>query len=503
MNSPSNHTTKKSLTDNWISILGFLLAMAFLAGEIVIIAIDFFQKTKNPYAGILIYIVGPSILVTGLLLVPFGMWIEHRRRIRGLPSKILPVFDLNNPRHRINLTVFIVVTVVFLMLSMIGTYQAYHITESTEFCGMTCHQVMNPEFTAYQYSPHARVSCVQCHIGPGAGWFVKSKMAGANQVYSVLSKSYDLPIDTPIENLRPARDTCEQCHWPEQFYESVKKSLIYYGSDEENTPYHVDLLLHVGGGSSGNNPQGIHWHIGLDHKLEYYATDEDRQEIPWVRVTYEDGRVEEFISEDADDFDPASIPTEKIRMMDCIDCHNRPSHRFLSPFTAVNEAMEFGQIDPKLPEIKAILIEALQEEYESTDQAVQAIDDRIREAYAEMIAETPTLEETVNQTITQAKQIYTRNIFPEWKVDWTAYPWNIGHFEFPGCYRCHDDLHKSNDGKVITNDCNLCHTIVRQGEGWEEIEKMKYKEQKFYHPRGFGDDWEGQNCHECHGPGMM
>ncbi len=497
--------TKKPLTGNWITTFGFILALAFLIGEAIIIAADFMYGTTNPYVGILIYLVGPAILITGLLLVPIGMWWEHRKRLRGVPEKKLPVFDLNNPRHRLYLGIFAIVTTVFLALSVIGSYQAYHVTESTRFCGLTCHMVMKPEYTAYQHSPHARVDCVECHIGPGADWYVKSKLSGVGQVIAVLTDSYELPIDTPIENLRPARDTCQQCHWPEQFYEAVEKSMTFYGTDEENTPYNIDLLLHVGGTSGERKmASGIHWHIGLDHRLEYYASDEDRQEIPWVQVTYDDGRVETYIDSEAEDFDPESIPKEKIRVMDCIDCHNRPSHRYHSPYSIVNSAIDFGLISPELPEIKYNLVSLFQEDYEDSSEALQTIEDSMREMYSDTIAEEPSLKEALEQAITQSKRLYSINFFPKYKVDWSKYPWNIGHFEFPGCYRCHDDQHKSvKEDKVISNDCGLCHTIIRQGEGWDVVKDLEYKKQDFVHPRGFGDLWEGTNCHECHGPGMM
>lgn len=501
--------TKKSLTENWISILGFLLAVVFLIGEAVIIAADFVAGNDNAYVGILIYLVGPSILVLGLLLVPFGMWLEHRKRLKKLPSKELPVFDLNSPRHRTYLATFIVVSALFLGLSAIGTYKAYHVTESVQFCGVVCHQVMTPEYAAYQQSPHARVACVSCHIGPGAGWFVKSKLSGAWQVYAVLTNSYHLPIDTPIKNLRPARDTCEQCHWPEKFYESVEKSWTHYGSDDENIPYRVDMLLHVGRKPSdpkslGKGMQGIHWHIGLDHKMEYYASDEDRQKIPWVRVTHQDGTVEEYVDSTVKDFDPAAIPANQIRVLDCIDCHNRPSHRFNSPFSAVNQAMSFGAINPKLPGIKAKIVELLQKSYKTTDEGLSTLETELRKTYSESAANDSAIRASVDQAIQQGKTIFSNNIFPEWGADWSHYPVQIGHFEFPGCYRCHDNNHKQiKSDRAISNDCELCHSIIRQGEGWDNIDKLEYKQQKFEHPRGYGDAWEGQNCHECHGPGAM
>jgi nitrate/TMAO reductase-like tetraheme cytochrome c subunit len=505
MSKPWQPVTNQELFKNVISLFGFILALVFLVGEILIIAMDITMGGHNAYVGILIYVVGPSILAFALLLVPFGMLLEYRRLSRSKIKRKLPVIDLNSSKDQKYIAVFTIVTAIFLAASMVGSYQAYHITESNEFCGLMCHQVMQPEYTAYQNSPHARVNCVQCHIGPGADWFVRSKLSGTWQVYAVLTGNYHMPIDTPISNLRPARDTCEQCHWPEKFYEAVEKKMLFYGSDEENTPYRVDMLIHV-----GENPQdetdtnGIHWHIGLDHKLEYYARDEDRLDIPWVRVTHDDGRVEEFLLDEENPVDPSTIPPEEIRSMDCIDCHNRPSHQYHSPYDVVNSAFAKGMLDPKLPDLKSLLVEFIGGEYETTEQALETIESEMHGYYDDITTENEALKEPFEQAIVTAKELYQQNFFPEWGADWSKYPNHIGHFEFPGCYRCHDEKHKSTTSeKVISNDCNLCHTIIRQGEGWDTVTNLEYKKQDFFHPREYGDDWKGQNCHECHGPGMM
>lgn len=499
-NSPQPQETPSPLLHNAISLIGLWLALAFFTGEIIIIVVDLLYGAENPYVGILIYIVGPSIMLFGLSLVPIGMWIEQRRRKKDQSPHHLPRIDFNLPRHRAFMSIFVIVAVIFLMMTSLGSYQAYHITESNAFCGLVCHQVMKPEYTAYHVSPHARVDCVKCHIGPGATWFVKSKLSGAAQVWAVLTDSYELPIDTPIENLRPARDTCEQCHWPEQFYASVEKSFTHYARDEDNTPYVVDMLLNVGGSSESLNQfTGIHWHIALDHTLEYYATDEDRQNIPWIRVTYDDGRVIEYIDQTADDFDPAEIPEEEIRTFDCIDCHNRPSHRYRSPDNAVDQALAVNLIDPQIPDVKSVVAGALEEDYESTEAALEQIEAAIRDKYQGDSADPPLEAEQVDSVVEQALRIYQENVFPEQEVDWTTHDWNLGHFQFKGCYRCHGGDHQTESGQTITNECRTCHVIVRQGEGWETVQNLEYQEQTFEHPRGLGDLWQGDNCHVCHG----
>ena len=192
------------------------------------------------------------------------------------------------------------VVALFVRIGSVGGYHAYHFTESVEFCGLVCHQVMKPEYVAYKHSPHARVSCVECHIGSGAGWYVKSKMSGLRQVFAMLTKTYELPVETPVANLRPARDTCEACHWPEKISGSLEKKVWRFAYDAENTPMRYRLLLRVGSGSDERlEPHGIHWHVSRNEKVEYFALDKQRMDIPWVRVTHADGTSEEFRRDDA------------------------------------------------------------------------------------------------------------------------------------------------------------------------------------------------------------
>ncbi len=489
---------KKSLVNNWISFFGFVLGCVFLFVEALLIIVDYFYPSHNPYTGILIYVAGPSLLVMGLLLVPIGMFFEARHRKKYHDDGLSLIVDFNQPRHRRYAIIFLAVTVPFLALSMLGTYRAYHVTESVEFCGTLCHQVMTPEYVAYQNSAHARLQCTKCHIGPGADWFVKSKLSGAWQVYAVLTSSYSLPIETPVHNLRPARDTCEQCHWPEKFTGNVERTRTHYGSDDENTPYRVVLSMKVGGGHPEHgHVGGIHWHVSSLHKVEYLATDEDRLDIPYVRVTYKDGRVEEFKNEAAQEL--GEIKEEDLREMDCIDCHNRPSHVYRSPAFAVDRAMDLGKIDPKLPGIKSLTVDLIGAEYETQNEAVEAIGSGLKEALAGAVEADPALAPALEKSIAEAQDLYRENIFPEWKVSWEKYPDHSGHFRFPGCYRCHDDMHETSDGKTISNDCNLCHEVIGQAEGWDAVESMTIAKQDFIHPREMEGVEQGTNCTDCHG----
>jgi nitrate/TMAO reductase-like tetraheme cytochrome c subunit len=287
--SPDALTERKrpSLFRNYISFFGAAIVAASLSSIILLFLIELTSGGENPYLGIVTYVMLPGALITGLVIVFAGMHFERRRRRRLAPGEIpvYPSLDLNDPRRRRAFSTFLTVTFIFILMSAFGSYRAYEFSESVIFCGQTCHVPMKPEFTAYQASPHARVRCVECHVGGGAEWYVRAKLNGVHQLYGVLTGRYDRPIPTPVHNLRPANDTCAQCHWPQKFYGDEMRVFNHYGYDERNTPRQTRLLVHVGGGSPANGPvSGIHWHMNLGNEIEYIATDEHRQNIPWVRV---------------------------------------------------------------------------------------------------------------------------------------------------------------------------------------------------------------------------
>jgi nitrate/TMAO reductase-like tetraheme cytochrome c subunit len=268
---------------------------------------------------------------------------------------------------------------VFLLCTAIGSYQSYQVSESVQFCGQACHGPMKPEFTAYQHSPHARVACVECHVGHGAGAFVQAKLNGVHQLVGVATGDYDRPIKTPIRNLRPARETCERCHWPQKFSGNIDRIYQHYLADETNTPFAVRLSLNVGGADPRRGPVGgIHWHVSEENKIEYIATDERRQVIPWVRVTNPQGVVTEFRSAQFTN-DPAAY---EIRTMDCIDCHNRPSHRYRAPNDAVDLAISQGTIDRGLPWVKSNVVALLTASYATEPEALEKISTALRAQYA-------------------------------------------------------------------------------------------------------------------------
>jgi nitrate/TMAO reductase-like tetraheme cytochrome c subunit len=330
---------------------------------------------------------------------------------------------------------------------------------------------------------------VECHIGPGAAWFVKAKVSGLYQVYAVAFDKYPRPVPTPIRNLRPAQETCEQCHWPKKFVGNLDKTYDSFLGDETNTPYTVRLTMKVGGGDPTHGPVGgIHWHMNVGNKVEYLATDDARQKIPWVRVIdKEQGIVTEYRTRNFTN----DISDYAVRTMDCMDCHNRPAHTYQSPNDAVNLAMSLHPDFRALPWFKTNALFALTRRYTNETQALQGIATFLADRYRD----TP----DTRKVIGVVQQIYSDNFFPEMNASWEKYPNNIGHKDWPGCFRCHDGQHKTADGKraIKANDCNACHTILAQGKG-AELDLLSPLGQKFKHP---GDEVDG-GCNDCHTGGL-
>ena len=483
---------------NYTTFVGVAISVISFGLIIFLIVLELFTTDHKPYMGIIAFVLLPSFLILGLILIAFGAYRKNKQILKGTAKEFkYPSIDLNNPKQLYAFMVFTTGTILLLMFSAFGSYKAYEYTESDKFCGTMCHKVMAPEFTAYQSSPHARVGCVKCHIGSGAGWYVRSKLSGAYQVYSVLFNKYSKPIPTPIENLRPAQETCEQCHWPKYFSNNKQQSFSYYLSDEKNTKFTLNMLMKIAGGSSETGiTSGIHWHMNIANEVEYYSTDEKRQNIPWVKVKNQNG--DERIYKSIEDNNNLNLDGLEKHKMDCIDCHNRPSHIYNTPSKSVNENILTNKIDKSLPFIKNISIEALETEYLNSKNAIDSIKILVEQYYSENYPEVYKSEKTkINKSIVSLQNIYSKNYFPEMKTNWKYFPNNVGHLYSNGCFRCHDGKHVSNDGKVLTKDCNVCHSILSQnfenGNKFSSIEGIKYR-----HPVDIGDEWDKINCTVCH-----
>lgn len=495
---PTHDKKSPSLMRNYISFAGFALVSASLTSFLLLLMIEFSSGSDNPYTDLVTFILVPSVLLFGLFIVLIGALYERRRRRTMSVDDIsaYPILDLNDPRRRRSLIVFMCLSFMFLFMTAYGSYRAFEYTESVTFCGQACHDVMKPEFVAYNASPHAKIRCVECHVGGGADAYVRAKMGGMRQLYGVVTGHYNRPIKTPVHNMREATETCQKCHWSEKFHGDQIKVFNHYGYDEKNSLDQTRMLIKVGGGNPNAGPVGgIHWHMNVSNEVTFISADDRRETIPWVRTKDASGNVVEYTVRGAS-FTEQQIEAASKRKMDCIDCHNRPAHIYLSPNQAVDRSLEAGRLDISLPYIKAKAVETLAKPYLTNDEAVATIARDIDEFYR---SSHPGIYSShgpaVAGAIKEIQQIYQTYFFPEMKTDWKASPNNIGHLNAQGCFRCHDGQHFSKEGKVIRNDCNLCHTTIDRTFGGKTVPAT---DGVFQHPVNLGDKntWQCAACHK-------
>ena len=483
----------RMLLRNPVSLAGVALGIVSIANIFIFFLIDQIAVRPSPYIGILAYMVSPGFLILGLLLMLAGVLLERRKHVA--PSAFYPRVDLNDRTQRSAVISFVTFLLVFVVVSAAGSYKAYEFTESTSFCGQLCHTVMIPEYTAYQLSPHARVSCAECHVGAGATWFVKSKLSGSRQVFATIFNTFPRPIPSPVRNLRPAQETCEQCHWPKKFYGGQLKVFSHYGSDEKNTLHQIRMLIKTGGGDPATGaPEGIHWHMNIGNRIDYVTTDDKRQVIPYIHVEDLQGRVTEYYAKDST-LSKDQIAKSPRHHMDCVDCHNRPTHIYVPPDQSVDQSLIAHRIDPSLPFIKQEAVIVLAATYKTNDEALRAIASGLQGFYESKypdVAKSKQLE--IRNAVGEIQQIYSRTTFPDMKLNWQTHPNNLGHYYFPGCFRCHDGQHVSADGRVISKDCNQCHTVMSETEG---IATAAAPPPAFQHPVDIGDLTQ-VSCSDCH-----
>jgi len=487
----SNPTPKKpGFHRNWLSLIGALIAVGGFFAFLFLSAIELFAHHSNPYMGILAYVVAPGFMFLGAGIAVAGVIIEKRRHTKLTHSKEdwIPgalTIEFGRARDRKILAGFVLGGVVWLLCTAIGSYRTYHYSESISFCGEACHEPMKPEHVAYQNSPHARIACIECHVGPGATSYVKAKLNGVHQLYCTLTDNISRPIKTPIHNRRPANETCGTCHWSQNEVGNLDRTYTHFLADETNTQFNVRMLLKVGSSGNSKTPaSGIHAHNDASKKIEYAHTDDKRLEIPWIRVTDAAGKVTEYKVADYKD----GSSSHATRTMDCIDCHNRPAHRFQTPNAAVDNALAVGKIDHSLPWVKSNLVAVLTANYKTEAEALSKIDSTLRSQYKSFAK--------LDSLVSETKALFAANFFPEMKADWRAFPDHIGHKDSPGCFRCHDGKHKTPDGKKIlpASDCQSCHVILAQGAG-DQMEKLNAKGFTFFHVDA---DYEDLSCANCH-----
>jgi nitrate/TMAO reductase-like tetraheme cytochrome c subunit len=414
--------------------------------------------------GIIVFLILPILFFAGLALIPIGVYLSKRDIQKGIATE---AFDRATALKRIA-WFFGLTTLANFIIGTKVTYRAVEHMETPQFCGATCH-TMSPEFAAYQNSPHSRVECVECHVAPGAAGWISSKAAGTRQLIETVFNTYTRPIPSALESNRlvPSRETCENCHWPQQFAGVRLRVFNKYADDEANTRSQTVLMMMIG----GNKIQGIHGaHFGPGIRIHYAAADASRQTIPWIKYENTATGVSRTFATSTESTDAPKGTA--VHEMQCVDCHNRPTHTFDLPERAMDKALAVGEIPVTLPFIKKKGVEALTASYTSRDEASQKLPAGLLSYYQQTY---PDLYGTRRQEINQASQailaIYNRNVFPDLKVKWGTYPNNLGHTDFPGCFRCHDGSHNSADGSTVTQDCSTCHEPLAMDEASPEILK--------------------------------
>ena len=414
----------------------------------------------NSYAGLITFLVLPGLFILGLLLLPLG-WHQLRRRT-GLTTRQL--LQENFPQEMVQARLFgsslavtiAGLTVVNLLIIGFGGAAILHHMDSPEFCGTTCHTVMNPEWVTYQDSPHAHVACVECHVGEGADALIDAKLNGLRQMWLVTVGNYNRPIPTPVHTLRPARETCEKCHWPDKFYGDRIKIFARFAADETSTPRISTLALKVG---DGGQDETIHWHVAADNEVTYQPLTEDRLEMAWVEVR-QGGTVRRFENRRATQ--PEATAHNGVRTLDCIDCHNRATHVYQQPGDVVDGLLADGSLDRGVPWAKAAALEALTTTVGRDQDPEMAIAASLRGFFSRRDPGVVNRHgRALDVMAVELAAAHRRNIHPAMGIDWGNYPSHLGHRQGnAGCFRCHNRNMVDSQGAAISSDCTLCHSIL-------------------------------------------
>jgi len=450
-----------------IAQIGTLITVVLFPILVVYSVLDGLGRIHSPKLSFIVYGGLTWVFILGHVLVFLGLFVVKNKKGVTLFSTDEFKEHFSEPMRftSIRKLILFVTFLTFFNVAIVAVsaYHGFHYSESVEFCAELCHGVMTPEYTAYRISPHSRVECVECHIGEGATWFVRSKLSGVRQLVAVALDTYSRPIETPIHGLRPARDTCQACHRPELSHGDRLKVREKFLEDENNTQVRTVLLMRVGSGDDhGQIAQGSHWHVSSDNQISYAHTDRKRADITEVTLLRDDGKTTVFVAETARNGAADSEAVEGgVRLMDCLDCHNRPTHIYASPDEALDGRLLSGEIPRELPYIKRQAMGLVTQDYSSQDDALEQIAGELRAWYATnfptVVEQNPELLEQAVQGVSSA---YMENVFPEMKVGFGTYERNLGHADGRGCFRCHDESHRNAQGIAISQDCELCHLIL-------------------------------------------
>jgi hypothetical protein len=484
---------------NPVSLIGAVIVLFNIGFIIFLSVVDTLSSREHPYADLVIWLILPALVLLGVILIIVGVRRERRREREGKGAERRMVVDFNDSKHRKTVVYLLTGFLLLSLLYAFAGYKAYEFTESVTFCGM-CHRVQGAELQSHAYWVHAEIACVYCHVGPGAKYFLLYKLRGTRELFDYIFDKYPRPIPTPIEDLRPAEAVCEHCHGPKYQINQRLESRTYFLTDKQNTRGTINLLLRMGKVElTTQKPPRMHWHTSTTEEIVYAATDKGRTVIPWIRVKRLDGKERIYRSIESKMSDTEAVKYG-LRRMDCINCHNRQGHPFNPSNVILNRLLTLQLVDHDLPEIKRVAIQALDAEYTSQEDAQKRIEATVRDFYKTTYpAIFSNKDAAIASAIEALKVAYARNYDPHMKVSWKNFPNNQGHLYSPGCFRCHDGKHRSDDGMVLSRDCSLCHLLIERAGEKGGPESAVFQIMKYPHPVDIGDAWKGMLCHECHG----
>lgn len=494
MNEPISKTEMPaSLPGKILTWLGLLLAIAGMLAFVALCLKDARShlSDRGPFFGLIAYVLMPAALVAGLGLAGVGCWLKMRRRRQSSDAPSRGGCGCQDSPSRCHLLGTVAGSVVVMAILGVAASKAVHYSESDPFCGEMCHTSMHPVHHTYTNTAHAKVTCAKCHVAPGVSGFVTAKYYGMFELQQTLQDSFPRPLPA-AKHMPPAKDTCALCHQAGKDFGDVEKVYTHYLSDATNTPYTSHMLVKVGGANPVTPADGgTHYQMFIANKIEYYATDELRQEIPWVRQTdLIKGKVMIYTN-GAFKGEP---PADKIRTLDCNDCHSRVGHPYNPPTDLVDGALAKGLLKASMPSVRSNVVAALSQTHTSAEADLQQIAAYLRRCYPN--------DTRVDKVIEVTQKLYSANFFPVMKTDWRSQPNNISHITSPGCFRCHDGQHKTADNRTrITQHCIKCHLFIGQGSE-NMLASLAIRGGGFKHPHPSSKGQEN-NCFTCHKGGSM
>jgi len=452
----------RAVSVNRIGLTGVALVTSAVVTFLLLELARVIGLMTNTYAGLVTYLAFPVIFVIGLVLIPIG-WRQRKKATGKSARELLDerFGDRSIVGSFFGSTVFRTVAIftgINIVIFSAASSRMLQFMDEPEFCGTACHSVMNPEWVTYQQSPHARVKCVECHVGEGVGALIDSKLNGMWQMVSVTFDLLERPIPTPVHQLRPARETCEKCHWPDKFYGSRLKTVARYARNETSTPHYTSLNLKIDAGKHGQRA-GIHWHIAEESEVRYASVDDEREEMIWVEVSQDDGSFKRYTNT-ALVKEPSG--EQDVRTFDCVDCHNRATHIYEDPQKAIDDRLARGLMDRSLPFLKREVLAAVSASYPDTVAARAGITNHIEGFYRRQYGQLASRSaRQIDEAVRVAQQVYSRNVHPGMNIEWNSYPSMIGHpGPGQGCFRCHNEHLVDEAGEAMSSDCTLCHSIL-------------------------------------------